>query len=106
MSTEGSSIKVYTPQWYRENQKLQDSDEAYGFTTKVFMHPGYGIRCEYHIHESYLGDREYKLGKVFVITLENEILDLLGCDFDERIVMTQKGAIPFNLLKLEVEERD
>jgi hypothetical protein len=100
------NIEVYTPRWYRDNEKLQDTDEVYGFSTKVVMHMRYGIRCECHIHESYSGDQEYKLGKVFVINKQNEYFDLVGLDFNEENVLTEKGAIPFESIKLKIEDSD
>lgn len=76
-------------------------------TTLVYVHLGSGIRCEYHVHESYFGDyEEFKLGNIFVITLKNDKLDILDCNFEKKYVVTEKGNINFKQLKLTIDSTD
>ena len=55
------------------------------------MHQVYGIRCEYHVHESYFGEQEYKLGKIFVITMENELYLLRRLFFTTNLPAVRQG---------------
>lgn len=99
-------FKWYTPNWYRNDEKLKESDEIYRFSTSVYLHLPSGIRMEYHIHEYYFEGEEYKLGKLFVITADNKQLDILDADFEKKILVTSKGTIPFDQLKRHISETD
>lgn len=100
-----SVFKFYSPSSYRSNATLKETDEIYSMATTVFLHLSSGIRCEYHIHESYFGE-EYKLGKLFVITSNNVIHSVLTIDFSESCVTTPSGKINFSELRKTVDEND
>ena len=100
-----SVFKFYSPSLYRNNKGLKEMDEIYRFDTTVFLHLSSGIRCEYNIHENYLGE-EYKLGKLFVISAANERLDVLDVDYKDNYVVTEKGKISFDKLKRHVDRTD
>jgi hypothetical protein len=100
-----SVFKSYSPEWYRNNKKLHESDEIYNFSTTVYMHLKYGIRCEYDIHESYYSET-YKLRKLFIISKNNDALDISDVNFNDEYFETEKGRIPFSIVKRIVEVTD
>lgn len=100
------TIAFYKPKWLRENTQLQEMDEVYRLTTNVLLDIDSGIRCEYTIYESYEGEEEYKLIRIFVTTLENEKMALVNCDFDQRYVETEKGLLSFDQLKKVIDAED
>ncbi len=104
---DNSLFLSYSSHRYRNRQKdRKEMDEIYRFGTTVFLHLLSGLRCEYSIHEFYYGGEEYKLNKLFVITNDNEPMDVSDVDFEKNIVVTTKGNISFDLLKKYVGELD
>lgn len=92
----------YSPEWYRHNKELQENDELYGFDTTVFLHLATGLRLEYHIHESYVGE-EYKLSRIFVVTNDNLSILVNDVDYAQRIVFTGNGVLPMAYLSRSTE---
>lgn len=98
-------FKLYSPFSYQSNNQLKEMDEIYKMDTTVFLHISTGIRCEYHIHEDYSGE-EYKLGSIFVITIDNNVYNILDVDYTNNCVITEYGKIAFDKLKRTVDKTD
>ena len=104
---DNSLFLSYSSHLYKNREKgRKEMDDIYRFGTTVFLHLLSGLRCEYSIHEFYFGGEEYKLNKLFVITKDNEPMNVFDVDFEKNIVVTTKGSISFDLLKKYVGELD
>jgi hypothetical protein len=68
---------------------------------KVLIHKKSGMRIHYLETENYVGDKvEYKLMKnVFIITLQNEKLEIDDVDFSKQYFVTSGTIIPFAIVK-------
>ena len=81
------------------NSGLQETDEAFRFRNIVFLDPSTGLRFDYSEYESYFGEVEYKLKKIFIITRQREELEVEDVDFETKTVITADRQIPLSDLK-------
>ena len=90
-----SKFKNYVSPEYEESQRKED-DEFYRMFEVTLLHLYTGLRITLSTSESYDGETvEYKLMNIFIITRDQEQLEVLDADFEKEVFYTTNKSIPF-----------
>ena len=90
-----SKFKHYVTSEYKKSQR-KETDEIYRMFESNLLHIDSGLRLTLMTSESYDGETvEYKIIRMFIITLSNDELDVIDANFENKNFYTKDLEIPF-----------
>lgn len=90
-----SNFKNYVTSEYKESQR-KETDEIYRMFEFNILHIDSGLRLTLTTSESYYGETvEYKVIRMFIITLLRKELEVMDANFENEIFYTTDLEIPF-----------
>lgn len=95
LSYEKGHFSKYISTEYMNSERKQ-TDEIYRMSEYTLLHSESGLRIVYTETEGYYGDTvEYKVIDIFIITQEQNRLDVVDVDFNKKVFITPSEIIPF-----------
>lgn len=99
-------FKMYTPKIYAPSA-TKELDELYRIREIVLLHETTGLRANYSVSESYLGDSDnYSIIKCFIIDKTNQHIDVTDIDIDNNQFITDKGPIKIENIRKHYIDND
>ena len=101
-----SEFKGYVSASY-VNSATEARDEVHRMTERIVLHNVSGLRISYLVEESYFGDSaEYIVIDCFVISLQQQKVNVKAIDLQKQLFECETGAIPFRDIRNILQERD